>query len=495
MVGILFSHKWKQFIRSSHLGQSLATGIVLFIVSIYFLIIALLLGVGMGWFTETILADYGKHAASRFSAALPTLLILDFCLRYFFDSLPLVQTRNYLLHNVSKRFLLHFTLASSLFSFWNLFWAIILGIFVWTTVSKELPALSVIQWTIGWSLYLLISQFCSILFKRLTAFKSHSLLWVMGLATIIGTGQYLGLIDILSIGSFLMGTMGDHVWQLVIPIVGFILIYRFNYHFLRKNMYEDAWLQNNNTTSISGNFDFLDNRGIVGSLVAQELKLILRNKRTKTALYFSFVGLFYGLLVYNNPDQGYSSMWSFGGIITTGIFLINYGQYCFSWDSPAYDGWMTRNISVYDYVKSKWVLLSASVVITYLLTFPYLFMGWKVFWVNTVFAAYNLGVTTFLLMYTSTFDHKRLDLSKTNVFNYQGAGASQWIIMFPILLFPQIFMAPFKYYNATNLGLAILFLLSLTSFACHHYWINAVENNLQVKKYIKSQGYRQKANS
>jgi hypothetical protein len=495
MIGILFAHRWKQFRRSSYLGQSIATGLVLFILGLYFLILAILLGVGMGKIMETALGDYGHHAASRFSTLLPIILFIDFCLRYFLDGLPIIQTRPYLLHAISKRFLSHFTLVSSFFSYWNIFWALVIGVFIFSTVRYEISTVHTLFWAIGWILYILISQFAGILLKRMTAFNSRLLFYVIGAIGLLVLGHYLEVYNILSIGAFLMGNMGDKVWQLAFPLAGFVGIYRLNYIFLRRNMYEDAWLQRDKTSTISGNFDFLSDRGVIGALIAQELKLILRNKRTKNILYFTFVGMLYGLVVFNDRGGGFSPMWIMGGILVTGIFLVNYGQYCFSWDSPAYDGWLVKPITSKDYVKSKWILLSGSVVVVYILTLPYLFLGRQFFWINTVFGMYNLGFTVFVLMYASTYDHKRLDLSKSNVFNYQGAGASQWVVMIPILMLPFIFIIPFTLFQITDIGLATIFILSLISFACYPLWLNGIQNNLLKKKYIKSQGYRQKANA
>ena len=51
---------------------------------------------------------------------------------------------------------------------------------------------------------------------------------------------------------------------------------------------------------------------------------------------------------------------------------------------------------------------------------------------------YNIGVNTFVIFAIGLTSRKSIDLEQRAMFNYQGMGASQWLITFPILFGPLV---------------------------------------------------------
>jgi hypothetical protein len=82
----------------------------------------------------------------------------------------------------------------------------------------------------------------------------------------------------------------------------------------------------------------------------------------------------------------------FVGILMTGVFMLNYGQFVPAWDSNYYGMMMSQNIPMKQYLNSKAVLMSVSVLILAVLSTPYLYFGWKILVINLACATYNLGV-------------------------------------------------------------------------------------------------------
>jgi hypothetical protein len=101
----------------------------------------------------------------------------------------------------------------------------------------------------------------------------------------------------------------------------------------------------------------------------------------------------------------------------TGIFMLNYGQFVPAWDSNYYGMMMSQNIPMKQYLNSKAVLMSVSVLILVLST--YLYFGWKILVINLACATYNL-VSIFLLLFAGSYNKKRIDLEKSPFMNYQG---------------------------------------------------------------------------
>jgi hypothetical protein len=80
----------------------------------------------------------------------------------------------------------------------------------------------------------------------------------------------------------------------------------------------------------------------------------------------------------------------FVGILMTGVFMLNYGQFVPAWDSNYYGMMMSQNIPMKQYLNSKAVLMSVSVLILAILSTPYLYFGWKILVINLACATYNL---------------------------------------------------------------------------------------------------------
>jgi hypothetical protein len=83
---------------------------------------------------------------------------------------------------------------------------------------------------------------------------------------------------------------------------------------------------------------------------------------------------------------------------------------------------MSQNIPMKQYLNSKAVLMSVSVLILVLSTL-------SLFWVENPShkscATYNL-VSIFPLIFAGSY--KKIDLEKSPFMNYQGTGATQWIV-------------------------------------------------------------------
>jgi len=60
----------------------------------------------------------------------------------------------------------------------------------------------------------------------------------------------------------------------------------------------------------------------------------------------------------------------------------------------------------------------------------------KVLYIHFVVMLYNIGVNTFVIFALGLTSRKSIDLQQKAMFNYQGMGASQWLITFPILFGP-----------------------------------------------------------
>lgn len=187
--------------------------------------------------------------------------------------------------------------------------------------------------------------------------------------------------------------------------------------------------------------------------------------------------------------QGYGAA-IFCGMFMTGVFIINYGQFMFSWQSSHFDGLLTSKISIEEFFKSKFLLFTIFSTINLILTIPYVYFGWKILLVHVIMYIWNLGVNTLLVLYFANRNYKRIDLSKSASFNWEGVGASQWILSIPLLISPFIIFYPLAWLGYGEAGLVIIGLTGLSLIVTRQYWINKLVALFNEKRYTIAEGFR-----
>ena len=502
----LFRQRWTKTFRSTFFRQGWGIKILLILVGLYFIA-----SFGaLGFFLKNILSESFPDAEKLtpiFSGGILLYLMADLAMRFFLQDLNVISVQHYLSLPISKKRIVHFLLQSSIFNFFNLL--PLLAIVPWAirVIPSEYGTVHTIIWPIAMVSVILANHFLAIYLKRVLAVKAQ-IFWIV---TLIIGGLYglhfWGLIDLTVASQALYLPLAQSHYLAWWPLILTLVVYVVNYRFLLGMTYLDRWTAKSKEASTL-RFAFLENRGALGMMIANELKLITRNKRTKTVVYMGFFFAFYGLIFYTQEiyAEGYSWL-LFVGIFTTGIFMINYGQFLVSWESSYFDGILTRAYAMEEYYKSKYYLLVFSCVVMFIITLPVMYFGitylgpegispdeliLKVFWINTATFIYNMGVNSAVLLYASTYNKKPIDLSRGSAFNYQGTGAAQWIIVLPLMVAPMLIFQGFNVFDRPNAGLMILAAMGFVGLATHSYFIKQTINNFKEKKYSNAAGYRQK---
>jgi hypothetical protein len=221
--------------------------------------------------------------------------------------------------------------------------------------------------------------------------------------------------------------------------------------------------------------------GDVAPFIKNDIRLIWRNKRTKTVFLMSFLFLFYGLIFYTQETyQKMPAMLMFASLFITGGFTLNYGQFIPAWDSAHYKMLMSQSFRYRKFLESKWVLMVAMTTILYFLSFPYLYFGTDIFLMITAGAIFNIGFNSLFLLYAGSFNRKRIDLTKGGFGNTQGTSATQFLVIIPLMLFPMLLFWIFDKFVGYNSGFIVVAAVGIISLLLRNYAMNFIE-----KKYIK----------
>jgi hypothetical protein len=347
-------------------------------------------------------------------------------------------------------------------------------------------------WLAAVLLIILFNNFLLIYFKRQLSSQPKFTLF-FGLAVVgLMVADYFKIISLRHASTVAFGYLLAHPWVLLLPVLLLALVYWLNYAFLKAHTYPEEMAIRKTTQVEGGDISFLNRFGEIGKLISLELKLIWRHKRSKSVVFMSLLILVYGFIFYPNKMylEGFA-MLIFVGIMMTGMFMFNYGQFVPSWQSGHFDALLTKRISPYQFYLAKfWFFVPASLV-AFLFTLPYAYFGWKVVLINLAAFLFNIGVNVFVVFYFSVLNKSPIDLSKSSAFNWQGVGASKFVMMLPLILLPLLIYAPFGFMGVPYWGIFTLGALGVLGFIFHRQILNLVAQRFLAHKYKIATGFRQ----
>jgi hypothetical protein len=487
----LWSHQWKSFLRSSSAGKGIAIQIFVGFIVLYFLSIAVVLGLHLKSIIEKIYP--GEDVVSVFSGFILYYFAYDFIIRFMLQDLPVLTIKPYLIQQIRRRELIRFLNIRSLLNVFNLLPLVIFFPFIITVIGIRFGSFATAGFLIALGFFAITNNYLVLYLKRKIEFNNWWLPVVFILITAIGIADHFNLFSISKLSTAFFSLLLTHPWFFVLPVSTAIVAYTNNYYFLLNNLYLEE-IEGKQKRKSGATFYFLDRYGLTGELISLDLKLIWRNKRPKTMMFYSLIILFYGFIFYTPGNLGNPTHWwslLFGGLFVTGFAIFNYGSYLFAWQSAYFDGLMSSNLSFRSFLKGKWFLLISMVTVLFLLTSFYGFIDWRLIVIQLACCLYNMGVNIILLMYLATWNYKSLDLSKGSMMNYQSSGIVQRLFTIFLIILPLIIYFVFYFLMGKWGGMWSLGILGLISLLMRDWWIDIIASGFEKRKYRILKGFRE----
>ena len=491
MISTFFNHELKAFWRSKNTGKSIAVKVIMGILILFLLMYVVVLGV----FLDLILTKMfpKENLTVTFCGIILVYFLFDLLLRMQLQELPTLKVQPYLHLPVKRNSVVGYLALTALFSFFNLWPIIIFTPFLFKVILSASGGIAVAAFFISIIALSVFNNYLALYIKR----KSNLNGWIfvafgIGL-TLLTCGDYLWHFYSLKAISYLFfGNLIAKPYLVLLPLLVSVVMYYVNFYYLKNNLYlEELTTKKGEGHKSSTEIPFLNRFGNVGDLVANEVKLIFRNKRPRSALTMGLFFLFYGLIFYTQPIYG-DGMKVFVGMFMTGIFIISYGQFMFSWQGSHFDGLLVTNINFKNFLKAKYLLFTIVSTIAFILTTPYAYFGWRVVVIHFVMYLWNIGINTTIVLYFANRNFKRIDLSKGASFNWEGVGATQMLLSLPLMLFPYVVFLPIKYTLGNNAGFTALAVVALIFILTRNFWIGKLEKDFYNKRYKIAEGFRNK---
>ncbi|TVZ56347.1 hypothetical protein OD91_1632 [Lutibacter sp. Hel_I_33_5] len=475
MISKFLNLEWKQYFRSSHWQSGIALKVIMVFFALYLIVSFLAIGVGGYYFIKKMYPE--ADPLQMVNSYLVFAILGDLIFRYLMQKLPIMNIKPLLFLPIKKSKLVHYVLGKSSFSFFNFMGLFFYIPFAIVLIKEGYIISGVLGWLVTMILIIQIANFINFLIN-----KSNIALGaiVVLLASLIGL-QYYNIYDVASFGGRIFDAIYNTPLYCLIPLVALIIVYYLNFKQLSNQVYLDEAVNKKVEEANSVDLSWADKLGDVAPFIKNDIRLIWRNKRTKTVFLMSFLFLFYGLIFYTlDAYKNSLPMLMFASLFVTGGFTLNYGQFIPAWDSAHYKMLMSQSFRYRKFLDSKWVLMVTMTTILYLLSFPYLYFGTNIFLMITAGAIFNIGFNSLFLLYAGSFNRKRIDLTKGGFGNTQGTSATQFIIIIPLMLFPMLLFWVFDKFVGHNSGFIVVAAVGIISLLLKNYAMNFIE-----KKYIK----------
>jgi hypothetical protein len=478
--------EWKSFTRSASFASNLALKILMGFLVLYFTVVFLALGVGAFYILKKMKLD----PLATINKFLMYYFLMDLIVRLLLQAIPVMNIRPLLTMPFKKSTIVHFSLGKTMLSFFNVVHAFFFLPFCAVLIYEGYDVISVLLWGMALFSIVFANNFLNVLLNN----KDNLLVFFITIALILAGCQYYKLFDITNFTYPFFEALFHTKWVFAFPVLILMGLYYWTYNYLKGDLYLDAGLSAKNDIAKTENLTWLNQFGTLGTFLKNDIKLIKRNKRSKTTVGLSILFLFYGLIFFNSTSHQPPVMQIFAGIFVSGGFLFTFGQFVPSWDSSYYQLMMTQNIPYRGYLNSKWWLIVIGTFVSTILASFYLYFGWQVYFTIVAGAIYNIGVNSHLVLLGGAFTKTPIDLSMTKgAFGDKKAfNVNTMLLSIPKLVVPLVLYWLGSYIMNPKLGLAFVALAGILGFMFRNTVFSIIEKIYKKEKYKTIEAYKQK---
>ena len=486
MIKTFLSLERKAFFRSASFKLNLALKIIFGIIAAFYTVMVLALGVSVFY----ILKEKKLEPLSAVNTYLIYWWVMDLVSRYFLQKSPIMYVKPFLTLPIRKRKIVSFFLGKTAISFFNIYPAFFFLPFSIVMIVNGYPVMQVLSWHVAIVALVFADNYLNLLMDNLDRLFVGVFIVLVSFAAL----QYYGWLDITIYSTPVFQAFYNY------PLVGFgmliipVLLYRYCFAYFKNNLRTDETVQPKVKEAQIENFTWLEKFGTLSTFLKNDIKLIIRNKRSKSTVLISVLFLFYGILILTNKAYQSETWKLFAGLFVTGGFLFTFGGLVPSWDSAYYPLMMSQNIRYKEYLASKWWLIVIATLISTILASFYIIMGWKVYLAIIAGGIYNIGVNAHLVLLGGAYVKTPIDLAsgKKILGDKKAFNAKTLLLTLPKLVLPLLIFYIFYHVWNVTAGYLSVAVLGILGLAFRNKMFSIIENIYKKEKYSTLAAYRQK---
>lgn len=478
--------EWKGVKRKGALGQRILMGIGKGYFGLCYLVLMVLMSAGLFKIAE----EQGMDPFQGFFKYAVYLWLADLIMRYFFQKMPTTLVKPLLIQNVRKKTIVNYCIVKSALSFFN-FVNLLMGValLLQLTLDYKLSFGTSFLFALSFTIFLAANNFLVQLLNHVTKFALPFLVVFAGILAL----DFFKYIDATSYTKYFFEFLYNYPFLIVVVAVYFLVLLKACQRFYFKNLSLDSVVVVKKETYKYYDLSFLNRFGKLAPFLKLDLKLLTRNKRTRTVWMVSGLFLLYGLLFFTMDaykDKGFFT--TIAAFMITGGFMQLFGQYVPSWDSSYYPLMMTQNIPYRTYLESKWLILVLGTLVSMILASFYLFFGLEIYLTIVAIGFYNIGWNCYMSLLTGAFIRSKIDLSSNkNAFGDSKAFNIQTLLLaIPTLGIPMILYTVLNLFLSFKIVVAMFIIIGLLGILLRKTMFNLIEKLYKSQKYKTLQAYK-----
>ena len=480
--------EWKAFFRSPAFTGNMILKVFMILGAIYFTVMFLLLGFGSYFLIDKATDEDPLLMVNKY---IIYYLVADLLVRLFLQTIPIINIRPLLTLPIKRSTIVNFALGKSAVSFFNIIHAFFFIPFSIVLLIEGYNPLYVVFWHLGIMALIFANNFLNILLNN----KDSLLVGFIAFLGVAGALQYYEVFDITEYTVAFFQGMYTTVYMFILPLLVLAVLWVSCFRYFRSHLYLDTGLSRKQKDVSTEDYTWLNRYGILGTFLKNDIKLIRRNKRSKTSVGMSVVFLFYGLIFFTGAIEAYdnSFMYMFAAIFVTGGFLFTFGQFVPSWDSAYYPLMMSQNIQYREYISSKWWLVVIGTAASTLLASFYLYFGVDIYLMIIAAGIYNIGVNSHLVLLGGAYIKTPVDLtsSKQAFGDKKAFNVKTMLLSLPKMIIPMALYAVGELFGH-NLGVIFVIVAGVAGFAFRNSVFSMIEKIYKTEKYKTLASYKQK---
>ncbi|MFV0538869.1 MAG: DUF5687 family protein [Dysgonomonas sp.] len=491
----LQKHQWKAFLRHPMFERNL--GVKLFMYLMFGL-----LGLQLftfGFVMDKLFLEIGTYqlAIYTFNSIALYLFLFDYIIKYIFKQNQSMQIASYLCLPIKRNRLFNFLLIKEFANVWNLYLLILIIPFSLKAIVPfygfGIAALYIIfiySLSIGNSLLVSLSN------NLLNKNGWYFFLPIAGIAAIVALG-YFSIVDwskcTVEIGEWLLE--GNPLIWLAQALI-LLALWVANQKTMLGEIYRGMEGEKVEKIISFTRISFLDRFGEIGEFINLELKMLVRTRRLRSQVIVGLIFIvYYFFMVYGVEEAFARNPFSlvFFTIFVIGSIGLTMSQFLYTAQSAFFDGLMTRNHSLLNMIKGKYILYSAyGLFVACLMMIP-VYHG-KVsflFIVSTFF--YTIGFLFFLMFQGAIYNKNYIDLFDRGTFNWKGTSGNTIIINMLAMFIPMTIVLTINAIFSQTAGCYFMLTVGLAFTLTSNYWIKWTYGNFLKRRYKNMEGFRSNA--
>lgn len=499
---LLRRQRWLADKRSMSYQQNMVARVVAYIMCGFLLLYLLVMSVAIGWAVRT------SHTPSYMwtGLMLPAFFTIDFLLRFSVQQTPTRVVKPYLLLPVSRHQLMGQYVLTSLCSWGNVVWGVVLLPYLVLAVQGEVGV-----WAMLYTLFILclVNVASAQWYGVVRTLVNVSLWWWILPISVLALLWSPLLVDTEAhMMMSVYGAVGEciqDVSPLALIVASAIVAFFATMHryVLEKCLLneivktEHKQIITNVKRHVGENassrcFDrVLTTLGIVPAYVRLEWRLVMRNRNPRRLLwfYFPFLVLITVALAFNvYESMAMQVFWCIYNFTFLGSSLLIRSL---GYEGNYIDVLMMHKHSISDLLRAKYVFYCCVLIVPFCAMLPIVFLGYWSLYMLIAISIYTMGFQYFILFQMVRFNRQRMSLdvrltaASANANNYL-----QLVAQFVVYAVPVALVSLLNSFFSSTVTYSIVLCVGIICVVTHRLWLAYIARAFMTTKHDKVEAFR-----